>query len=77
MSYSTEEINLWENEGLHEKKSPCNHMSTVVETYFSAPKMLDFLILNWGGQLMRTEQLNYCGLTFFPFLLVIPNIWIP
>ena len=31
--------------------------------HFSAPKMSDFLILNWGGQLTRTEQLiDYDGL---------------
>ena len=29
---------------------------------FSVPKMPDFLILNWGGQLTRTEQLTDCRL---------------
>ena len=29
----------------------------LLKLHFSAPKMSDFLILNWGGQLTRTEQL--------------------
>ena len=34
-----------------------------LKLHFSAPKMSDFLILNWGGQLTRTEQLiDYDGL---------------
>ena len=28
----------------------------LLKLHFSAPKMSDFLILNWGGQLTRTEQ---------------------
>ena len=31
--------------------------------HFSARKMSDFLILNWGGRLTRTKQLIDCGLT--------------
>ena len=40
-----------------------SHVAAVVEISFSAPKMSDFLILNWGRQLTRTEQLIDCGLT--------------
>ena len=29
--------------------------------HFSAPKMSEFSILNWGRQLTRTEQLTDCG----------------
>ena len=29
----------------------------LLKLHFSAPKMSDFLILNWGAQLTRTEQL--------------------
>ena len=35
----------------------------LLKLHFSAPKMSDFLILNWGGQLTRTKQLiDYAGL---------------
>ena len=37
-------------------------MSAVAETSFFAPKMSDFLILNKGGRLTRTEQLTDCRL---------------
>ena len=35
----------------------------LLKLHFSTPKMSDFLILNWGRQLTRTEQLiDYDGL---------------
>ena len=40
-------------------------MSTAVKTFviFFSPKMLDFLILNWGGRLMQTKELIDCSLS--------------
>ena len=39
-------------------------MLTAVKTsFFSAPKMLDFLILNWGGRLTWTKDLIDCSLS--------------
>ena len=39
-------------------------MLTAVRTsFFSAPKMLDFLIPNWDGRLMRTEELIDCSVS--------------
>ena len=38
-------------------------MSAVVETLFFRPKISDYLILNCGGRLTRTEQLIDCGLS--------------
>ena len=35
-------------------------MLAVFETSFFCPKISDFLILNWGRQLTRTEQLIDC-----------------
>ena len=37
----------------------CQQLSKL---HFSTPKMSDFLILNWGWWLTRTEQLTNCGL---------------
>ena len=53
-------------EGLREKNlsalvTTCRQLSKL---HFSTPKMSDFLILNWSGQLMRTEQLTDCGLNY-------------
>ena len=48
---------------------PDNHMSTITtcrqlsKLLFSAPKMLDFLIINLGERLMRTKQLIDCSLS--------------
>ena len=52
-------------EGLCEKilsalVTTCQQLSKL---HFSTPKMSDFQILNWSGQLMQTEQLTDCGLT--------------
>ena len=33
----------------------------LLKLHFSAPKMSDFLILNWGRRLTRTEKLTDCG----------------
>ena len=59
--------------GCVRKKALVTTCQQLLKLHFSTPKMLDFLILNWGRQLMQTEQLNDCGLTFFPFSLVIPK----
>ena len=41
------------------------------KVHFSARKMSDFLILNWGGRLTRTEQLIDCGLVCLDSLMII------
>ena len=41
----------------------CNHMSTAIKTSFSFTQNVGFLILNWGGRLMQTEQLIDCSLS--------------
>ena len=49
------------------KKNVCTFITTCRQLlklrFFSPPKMLDFLILNWGKQLTRTKQLIDCGLS--------------
>ena len=49
---------------LHEKNlsalvATCRQLAKL---HFSVPKMSDFLILNCGRWLMRTEKLTNCGL---------------
>ena len=40
-------------------KTTCWQLSKL---HLSAPKMLDFLVLSWGGRLMQTEELVDCSL---------------
>ena len=57
-------MNSYTNDWLHEKNlsalvATCRQLAKL---HFSVPKMSDFLILNCGRWLMRTEKLTNCGL---------------
>ena len=61
-------MNSCKESAVHEK-----NVSVLITTrrqwskfHFSIPKMSHFSILNWGGQLMQTEQLIDCDLKMTP-----------
>ena len=49
---------MWKNLSVLVFKTTCHQLPKL---HFSTPKMSGFLILNWGGQLTRTEQLADCS----------------